>query len=114
MGIDQISESVRPIPRFRLYSVSLCVAVSPEDPPRRSSQTGLALSSRICHGSRHVQCGAAERAARVRLNRDSGNREVALMRWGLVPFWAKDAKIAYTTINARAEEAAAKPAYREA
>ena len=50
----------------------------------------------------------------VRLNRDSGNREVALMRWGLVPFWAKDAKIAYTTINARAEEAAAKPAYREA
>jgi len=43
----------------------------------------------------------------VRLNRDSGNREVALMRWGLVPFWAKDAKIAYTTINARAEEAAA-------
>ena len=50
----------------------------------------------------------------VRLNRDSGQREFALMRWGLVPFWAKDAKFGYTTINARAEEAAAKPAYREA
>lgn len=36
------------------------------------------------------------------------------MRWGLVPFWAKDAKIGYSTINARAEEAAAKPAFREA
>jgi putative SOS response-associated peptidase YedK len=36
------------------------------------------------------------------------------MRWGLVPFWAKDAKIGYSTINARAEEAAGKPAYREA
>ena len=50
----------------------------------------------------------------VRLNRDSGNREFALQRWGLVPFWAKDAKLAYTTINARAEEAAQKPAFREA
>ena len=50
----------------------------------------------------------------VRLNRDSGQREFAPLRWGLVPFWAKDAKFGYTTINARAEEAAAKPAYREA
>jgi len=50
----------------------------------------------------------------VRQNRDSGNREFALLRWGLVPFWAKDAKFAYTTINARAEEAASKPAFREA
>ena len=50
----------------------------------------------------------------VRLNRDSGSREVTLLRWGLVPFWAKDAKIGYSTINARAEEAASKPAYRDA
>jgi putative SOS response-associated peptidase YedK len=47
-------------------------------------------------------------------DRDPGSREFALMRWGLVPFWAKDAAIGYSTINARAEEAAAKPAYREA
>jgi putative SOS response-associated peptidase YedK len=50
----------------------------------------------------------------VRLNRDSGDREFALLRWGLVPFWAKDARFGYSTINARAEEAATKPAYREA
>lgn len=50
----------------------------------------------------------------VRLNRDTGKREFALMRWGLVPYWAKDAKVGYTTINARAEEVAAKPLYREA
>jgi putative SOS response-associated peptidase YedK len=31
-----------------------------------------------------------------------------------VPFWAKDAKFGYSTINARAEEAAAKPAFRDA
>jgi len=50
----------------------------------------------------------------VRLNRDTGRHEFALMRWGLVPFWAKDAKIAYTTFNARAEEVRSKPAFREA
>lgn len=50
----------------------------------------------------------------VRLGRDSGEPEFALLRWGLVPFWAKDAKIGYSTINARAEEVAAKPAFREA
>ena len=50
----------------------------------------------------------------VRVNRDAGNREFALMRWGLVPPWAKDAKIGYNTINARAEEAASKPVFREA
>ena len=50
----------------------------------------------------------------VRLNRDTGQREFALMRWGLVPYWAKDPKVGYTTINARAEEVASKPLYREA
>jgi len=50
----------------------------------------------------------------VRLSRDTGTREFALMRWGLVPFWAMDAKFGYSTINARAEEVASKPAYREA
>jgi putative SOS response-associated peptidase YedK len=50
----------------------------------------------------------------VRLSRDSGNREFALMRWGLVPAWAKDAKIGYSTINARSEEVASKPVFREA
>jgi len=46
----------------------------------------------------------------LRLSRDTGNREFALMRWGLVPAWAKDAKIGYSTINARSEEVASKPA----
>ncbi len=50
----------------------------------------------------------------VRQSQDSGAREFALARWGLVPFWARDAKIGYSTINARAEEAATKPAFREA
>jgi putative SOS response-associated peptidase YedK len=50
----------------------------------------------------------------VRLATETGAREFALLRWGLVPAWARDAKIGYSTINARAEEAANKPAFREA
>lgn len=50
----------------------------------------------------------------LRLSGETGKREFALMRWGLVPYWAKDAKIGYTTINARAEDVATKPLYREA
>jgi putative SOS response-associated peptidase YedK len=44
----------------------------------------------------------------------AGRREIALLRWGLIPFWSKDAKIAYRTINARAETIATAPAFRAA
>ena len=35
------------------------------------------------------------------------------MRWGLIPFFAKDTKIAYSTINARAETVVTSPVFRE-
>lgn len=41
-------------------------------------------------------------------------RDLEFMRWGLIPSWAKDKKIAYRTINARGETAAKKPAFRSA
>jgi putative SOS response-associated peptidase YedK len=41
-------------------------------------------------------------------------RELTLARWGLIPAWADDPKIASQTINARAETAATKPAFRDA
>lgn len=37
-----------------------------------------------------------------------------MMRWGLVPFWARDVKISYDLINAMAETVAEKPAFRDA
>ncbi|MCA1666687.1 MAG: SOS response-associated peptidase [Thermomicrobia bacterium] len=44
--------------------------------------------------------------------RNSPNR-VEMMRWGLIPSWAKDATIGNRMINARAETVAEKPAYRK-
>jgi len=43
-----------------------------------------------------------------------GRRTPKMMRWGLLPHWAKDEKIAYSTFNARAEEFTGKPAFRDA
>ena len=40
-----------------------------------------------------------------------GKRTPKMMRWGLLPHWAKDEKIAYSTFNARAEEFTAKPRF---
>ncbi len=44
----------------------------------------------------------------------AGRRELALLRWGLIPHWARDATMGARMINARAETVAAKPAFRDA
>jgi putative SOS response-associated peptidase YedK len=54
-----------------------------------------------------------QQVAAVREQGDSG-REFVMLRWGLVPFWAKDPAIGNRMINARAETVAEKPAYRAA
>ncbi len=41
-------------------------------------------------------------------------RELIMLRWGLIPSWAKDKNIGYKMINARAETVASKPAFRTA
>ena len=43
-----------------------------------------------------------------------GAREMAMLRWGLVPPWAKDIGVGTKMINARGESVAEKPAFREA
>ena len=50
----------------------------------------------------------------VRLDPETGERELTGMRWGLVPFWSKDSKVGYSTINAKAETITSSPAFREA
>lgn len=50
----------------------------------------------------------------IRLDRDTGRRQLTAMRWGLIPFWSKDPKIGYSTINAKAETIAINPTFREA
>ena len=53
-----------------------------------------------------------DRASVIR--KGSGGLEVADLRWGLIPSWAKDPKIGVQCINARAETISEKPSFREA
>jgi putative SOS response-associated peptidase YedK len=43
---------------------------------------------------------------------EEGDRKMTHLRWGLVPRWAKDVKVGYKMINARAETLQERPAYR--
>jgi putative SOS response-associated peptidase YedK len=47
-------------------------------------------------------------------DQDRTVRSIRVMRWGLVPHWAKDPAVGSRLINARAETAASKPAFRDA
>ena len=50
----------------------------------------------------------------IRFNSKSKVRTLDVLRWGLIPNWAKDPKIAYKTINARVETVDTAPSYRQA
>ncbi len=43
----------------------------------------------------------------------TGGRQAIMMRWGLIPKWARDEKIGYSTFNARADTISQKPAFRD-
>jgi len=50
----------------------------------------------------------------IRQHLKEPRRELSLVRWGLIPSWAKDVSGAAGMINARSETAATKPAFRDA
>ena len=43
-----------------------------------------------------------------------GGRRLSMLRWGLIPAWAKEPNIGYKMINARSETAHQKPSFRDA
>jgi putative SOS response-associated peptidase YedK len=50
----------------------------------------------------------------IRQNPKEPVRDLSLVRWGLIPSWAKDSSVAAKMINARSETASTKPAFRDA
>lgn len=53
-----------------------------------------------------------QEAAVVRVEHPGEPRQLALLRWGLIPYWAKEASIGNRMINARSEGVADKPAFK--
>ena len=50
----------------------------------------------------------------VRYDRKAGQRSLDLLRWGLINYWAKDIKVGFANINAKAEGIETRPAFRDA
>jgi putative SOS response-associated peptidase YedK len=50
----------------------------------------------------------------LRFNPQTGQRHLNLLRWGLVPHWAKDAEGGARLMNARSDGIAEKPSFRDA
>jgi len=48
----------------------------------------------------------------VRYDKKAGERSVDVLRWGLVPYWAKDIKVGFANINAKAEGIENRPAFQ--
>jgi putative SOS response-associated peptidase YedK len=87
--------------RFTLFdtAASLAEAFEVAEVPSLSPRYNIAPSQAV---------------AAVRIPPSGGAREVVLLRWGLIPSWAKDPSLGDRMINARAETAAGKPAFRSA
>lgn len=62
---------------------------------------------------RRFNIAPTQEAPVVRVSQE-GPREMAMLRWGLVPAWSKDLGAGTKMINARGESVAEKPAFREA
>jgi putative SOS response-associated peptidase YedK len=61
----------------------------------------------------HYNIAPSRDVAAIRNAADAG-RELVMLRWGLLPFWAKDPAVGNRMINARAETVAEKPSFRAA
>jgi putative SOS response-associated peptidase YedK len=50
----------------------------------------------------------------VRYDAKAAQRSLNMLRWGLIPYWAKDIKVGFANINAKAEGIEKKPAFCKA
>lgn len=64
--------------------------------------------------TREVPVVRAEKPPEEGAQRNGEQRELVQMKWGLVPFWAKDPKAGGRMFNARVETVTSKPAFRSA
>ena len=106
----------RDVARAEYHTFAPCVAVSASRP--------MSARSRWSSRSRRIVPGPTSRWVRtpspldllpvVLYDRRAGERSLDLLRWGLMPHWAKDINVGFTYINAKAEGIENRPAFRDA
>jgi putative SOS response-associated peptidase YedK len=95
--------------RKRLELLQEFAATRDAVPGDRNADYNVAPTKRIYTVIEHKDTRAAEGK-----QDNPPERELRLVRWGLVPSWAKDTKAGARLINARAETVAVKPSFRAA
>ena len=105
---------------FSLWKVNqkdhnLCAAAIVEQPRKKRlarlyhipipTQTDLPISYNIA---------PSQKVLTIRFNPQTQQRSLDALQWGLIPYWVKDPKIAYRTINARAETVDKARSFRQA
>lgn len=81
--------------------------------PAEAVRNVFRVDARLNLEPRYNVC-PTDRMPVIRLSRDGTERVVATARWGLVPAWAEDTRVAHKAINARAERVATANLYRSA
>ncbi len=81
--------------------------------PPRTIQEHFHLAETLALSPR-FNIAPSQAVAAVRHLPGKNLRQLDMLHWGLIPFWAKDIKIGYKMINARAETLVQKPSFRSA
>jgi putative SOS response-associated peptidase YedK len=80
------------------------------DPQALEQRFGLRLP--FTEGTRRYNVAPTEPVVGIMLD-DHGKTEARVLRWGLIPSWARSGRVTHTMINARSETAGTKPTYRD-
>lgn len=91
----------------------MCGRYASSTPPERLRRIFRTTNALPNVPARYNLCPTQDVLA-VRTHPKTGERSLDLLRWGLIPHWAKDATIGARLINARAENLSDKPAFRDA
>jgi putative SOS response-associated peptidase YedK len=82
--------------------------------PREEVAAAFRAHDEIAGAGPSYNVAPGQRVLTVRFNAKTGERTLDDLQWGLVPFFAKDPKVAWKTINARAETVDTLGSYRRA
>jgi putative SOS response-associated peptidase YedK len=92
----------------------VCGRVTQTDPSRVASELSITGTVPDLGAEPRFNIAPSQLVPVVRLFSEREGRRLDLLRWGLVPSWAKDVTIGNKLINARVESAAEKSAFRGA
>jgi putative SOS response-associated peptidase YedK len=91
----------------------MCGRLFQTSPPKRLAEL-FGTANPLTNAPPRYNAAPTDLLLTVRYNPKTGLRALDPLRWGLVPHWARDAKIGASLTNARAETIADKPAFRDA